>query len=217
MLFALSAAATENQLKKIKDKIDTYAKDNALGEIISTKITQKEGLVISFRDKYMFDSGKAAVYEGAKKIIIDVMSNLKEVPNKIAIEGHTDNVPITTPEFPSNWELSTTRATNILKLIIESFGFDPKRFTASGYGENLPDSGVLFSVIGGSPTTEFSPDEWRKIVRVCNDTTEKKSKNRRIDIVVRRMELDEMRSWRAKLKEAASELITHKGLTKVKT
>ncbi|MFN3966599.1 MAG: flagellar motor protein MotB [Endomicrobiia bacterium] len=216
MLFALSSAATEDQLKKLKEKIDRYTKENELQQFVSTKITQKEGLIISFQEKYMFDSGKADIYEGAKKIIIDIMSLLKDEPNKISIEGHTDNVPISTPEFPSNWELSTARATNVLKLIIEEFKFDPKRFTASGYGENMPESGILYSVIGSTPTTEFSPEEWKKVVALCNDTPEKRSKNRRIDIVIKRLELDEMRTWRKKLAEVAREKITHGGLVKVK-
>jgi len=216
MLFALSSAATEDQLKKIKEKVDKYTKENELQNFVSTRITQKEGLIISFQEKYMFDSGKADIYEEAKKIIIDIMSLLKDEPNKVSIEGHTDNVPISTPEFPSNWELSTARATNVLKLIIEKFNFDPKRFTAAGYGENMPESGILYSVIGSSPTTEFSPEEWKKIVSICNDTAEKRSKNRRIDIVVKRLELDEMRTWRRKLAEIARDKITHGGLVKVK-
>jgi chemotaxis protein MotB len=176
MLFALSAAATEDQLKKIKEKIDNYVVQNHLEKFVSTKITQKEGLVITFSEKYMFDSGKADIYPEAKEVIKNIAALLVDEPNRIAIEGHTDNTPIKTPEFPSNWELSTKRATNVLKYLLEELKFDPKRLTAAGYGE------------------------WHPVA--LNDTPENKAKNRRVDLIVRRLEIDEMREWRKKLAES---------------
>jgi chemotaxis protein MotB len=176
MLFALSAAATEDQLKKIKEKIDNYVVQNHLEKFVSTKITQKEGLVITFSEKYMFDSGKADIYPEAKEVIKNIAALLVDEPNRIAIEGHTDNTPINTPEFPSNWELSTKRATNVLKYLLEELKFDPKRLTAAGYGE------------------------WHPVAP--NDTSENKAKNRRVDLIVRRLEIDEMREWRKKLAES---------------
>jgi chemotaxis protein MotB len=176
MLFALSSAATEDQLKKIKEKIDNYVKQNQLEKFVSTKITQKEGLVITFSEKYMFDSGKAEIYPEAKEVIKNIASLLIDEPNRISIEGHTDNTPINTPEFPSNWELSTKRATNVLKYLLEELKFDPRRLTAAGFGE------------------------WHPVAP--NDTPENKAKNRRVDLIVRRLEIDEMREWRKKLTES---------------
>ncbi|MCS7231906.1 MAG: OmpA family protein [Elusimicrobiota bacterium] len=176
MLFALSAAATEDQLKKIKQKIDNYVLENRLEKFVSTKITQKEGLIISFSEKYMFDSGKADIYDEAKEVIKNIASLLLDEPNRISIEGHTDNTPINTPEFPSNWELSTKRATNVLKYLLEELKFDPKRLTAAGFGE------------------------WHPVAP--NDTPENKAKNRRVDLIVRRLDIEEMREWRAKLAES---------------
>ncbi|MCX7941192.1 MAG: OmpA family protein [Endomicrobia bacterium] len=176
MLFALSAAATEDQLKKIKKKIDDYVAQNQLERFVSTKITQKEGLVVSFSEKYMFDSGKADIYLEAKQVIRDIAALLTDEPNRISIEGHTDNTPINTPEFPSNWELSTKRATNVLKYLLEELKFDPKRLTAAGFGE------------------------WHPVAP--NDTPENKAKNRRVDLIVRRLDIDEMREWRKKLAES---------------
>jgi len=176
MLFALSSAATEDQLKKIKEKIDNYVKQNQLERFVSTKITQKEGLVITFSEKYMFDSGKAEIYHEAKEVIKNIASLLIDEPNRISIEGHTDNTPINTPEFPSNWELSTKRATNVLKYLLEELKFDPRRLTAAGFGE------------------------WHPVAP--NDTPENKAKNRRVDLIVRRLEIDEMREWRKKLTES---------------
>lgn len=176
MLFALSAAATEDQLKKIKEKIDNYVIQNQLERFVSTKITQKEGLVVTFSEKYMFDSGKADIYPEAKQVIRDIAALLVEEPNRISIEGHTDNTPINTPEFPSNWELSTKRATNVLKYLLEELKFDPKRLTAAGFGE------------------------WHPVAP--NDTPENKAKNRRVDLIVRRLDIEEMREWRKKLAES---------------
>lgn len=176
MLFALSAAATESQLKRVQKKIDDYVKTNQWEKFVSTKITQKEGLVITFSEKYMFDSGKAELYPEAKQVIKSIAQLLIDEPNRIAIEGHTDNTPISTPEFPSNWELSTTRATRVLRYLIEELKFDQKRLTAAGFGE------------------------WHPVAP--NDTPENKAKNRRIDIIVRRLEIDEMRAWRKKLTES---------------
>ncbi|MCS7228137.1 MAG: OmpA family protein [Endomicrobia bacterium] len=176
MLFALSAAATEDQLKKIKQKIDNYVAQNQLERFVSTKITQKEGLVVTFSEKYMFDSGKAEIYPEAKQVIRDISALLVEEPNRISIEGHTDNTPINTPEFPSNWELSTKRATNVLKYLLEELKFDPKRLTAAGFGE------------------------WHPVAP--NDTPENKAKNRRVDLIIRRLDIEEMREWRKKLAES---------------
>lgn len=176
MLFALSAAATEDQLKKIKQKIDNYVLENRLEKFVSTKITQKEGLIITFSEKYMFDPGKADIYPEAKEVIKNISALLLDEPNRISIEGHTDNTPINTPEFPSNWELSTKRATNVLKYLLEELKFDPKRLTAAGFGE------------------------WHPVAP--NDTPENKAKNRRVDLIVRRLDIEEMREWRKRLAES---------------
>ncbi|MCX7957207.1 MAG: OmpA family protein [Endomicrobia bacterium] len=176
MLFALSAAATEDQLKKIKEKIDKYVIENHLEKFVSTKITQKEGLIVTFSEKYMFDSGKADLYQEAKEVIKNISALLVEEPNRISIEGHTDNTPINTPEFPSNWELSTKRATNVLKYLLEELKFEPKRLTAAGFGE------------------------WHPVAP--NDSLENKAKNRRVDLIVRRLDIEEMREWRQKLAES---------------
>jgi chemotaxis protein MotB len=181
MLFALSSATTEDQLKKIKQKIDNYVTENNLEKFVSTKITLKEGLILTFSEKYMFDPGKADIYPEAKEVIKDISKLLVDEPNRISIEGHTDNTPISTTEFPSNWELSTARATKLLRYLLEELRFEPKRLTAAGFGE------------------------WHPVVD--NDTPENRAKNRRVDIIVRRMDLDEIRVWKQKLAEAARNVI----------
>jgi chemotaxis protein MotB len=83
---------------------------------------------------------------------------VKPFNRPLRIEGHTDDVPISTREFRSNWELSTARAATVIRFLTERVGFDPRRLSAAGYGE-------------------FHP-------RVANDTPENRARNRRVDIVI---------------------------------
>jgi chemotaxis protein MotB len=181
MLFALSAAAVDDQLKKIKERVDDYVKREHLENVVFTKITHKEGLVISMREKLMFDSGKAEIYSKAKKVISDIVKLMGNELNRVAIEGHTDNVPISTKEFPSNWELSTARATNVTRFLLEELNFQPKRLSSAGYGEYQPVA--------------------------SNQTMDGRAINRRVDIVVRRLDMDEMKIWRQRLKEEARKTV----------
>jgi len=163
MMFALASAMNEMQLVKLKRKLEAYVMENRLGNYIGLKIDEK-GLVISLREKLMFDSGKAEIYQEAKYILKDITKEIIDVPNNTRIEGHTDNVPIG-PElkskFPTNWELSTARATNVTRYVLEALNFPPKRISSAGYGEYQPV--------------------------VDNDTEEHKAMNRRVDIVVQRI------------------------------
>jgi chemotaxis protein MotB len=83
---------------------------------------------------------------------------LLQTPNFIRIEGHTDNVPINTPRFPSNWELSVARATSVVQYLISRHNFPPERLSATGYGEYRP--------------------------KASNATAEGRQKNRRVDFVI---------------------------------
>jgi len=93
----------------------------------------------------LFDSGSASLQnEGMKKlkqIGLTLKDTTMNIPNDIdwiiQVEGHTDKNPINTPQFPSNWELSTARANTVLKLLLE-LGFEPQHLSAAGYGEFYP-------------------------------------------------------------------------------
>ncbi len=105
------------------------------------KITVREeqrGLVISVKDTVFFYAGSADLGQRAREIISKVGSLLADLPNSIRIEGHTDNIPIHTAKFYSNWELSTARATNVLHYMIQSASISPDRLSAAGYGEFKP-------------------------------------------------------------------------------
>ncbi len=163
MMFALASAMNEMQLIKLKKKLETYVTENRLEGYIGLKIEEK-GLVISLREKLMFDSGEAEIHQEAKYILKDITNEIIDVPNNTRIEGHTDNVPIG-PElrskFPTNWELSTARATNVTRYLLETLKFPPGRISSAGYGEYQPV--------------------------VDNDIEEHKAMNRRVDIVVQRI------------------------------
>ena len=100
-----------------------------------------EGLVVSLREIGFFDSGSATLQTSSQDSIARLAnasfsgSAAKCWPG---IEGHTDNVPIHTSQFQSNWELSTARATEMIKVFITRYGFAPDRLAASGYGQYHP-------------------------------------------------------------------------------
>ncbi len=117
------------------------------------------GLAIILSDDILFDSGRADVKKEAYVMLNDLISIINEkVPGKnIGVTGHTDNVPIRVSGWQSNWELSTARATNVL-YYLEQNGIDPRRLSATGYGEHRPIA--------------------------SNDTAAGRAKNRRVEIVI---------------------------------
>lgn len=154
------------ELKKTYDNLVTELNEEIKkGEIAVTQLRDK--LSLSMVEKILFDSGSAEVKKKGKKVLERVAEILKNVTDKqIRIEGHTDNVPIGARiigKFPTNWELSTARATNVVKYLQEK-GIDPEILNAAGY-------------------SEYRPVE-------SNDTEEGKAKNRRIDIVLTPLDVD---------------------------
>jgi chemotaxis protein MotB len=120
--------------------------------------TEPNGVIISLREIAFFDTGSAEVKPQAITVVARVAGFLRSRDCALRIEGHTDNVPIHTGLFASNWELSTARATTLVKRLIENEGFAPERLSAAGYGEFHPVAD--------------------------NETAEGQKMNRRVDIVV---------------------------------
>jgi chemotaxis protein MotB len=111
------------------------------GEIKRNEValrTDQDGLVVSLRELGFFDSGSAAMKPEAEGAFARVAQILQEHACAVRIEGHTDTVPIHTPQFASNWELSTARATELVKALIEKHGVAPERLSAAGYAEFHP-------------------------------------------------------------------------------
>ena len=118
----------------------------------------KKGVLISLDDSILFDFGKAEINAAGFPVLDKISAVIRGIRNPVRIEGHTDNVPIATWRFPSNWELSTARAVQVLKYFITAGQIDPRRLSAVGYGEAKP----------------VSP----------NDTPENRARNRRVEIVL---------------------------------
>jgi chemotaxis protein MotB len=97
-----------------------------------------EGLVISLREVGFFDSGSATLRKSSEQAFARIAELLRQYPCNVRVEGHTDNVPIHTVHFASNWELSTARATEVIRKFILQYGFAPERLSAAGYGEYHP-------------------------------------------------------------------------------
>lgn len=96
-----------------------------------------EGFVISLKELGFFDSGQAVLLPGAADKIKRIAKILAKPGLDLRVDGHSDNQPIHTSQFRSNWELSTSRAMNVLLLLVED-GFDPRNISASGYGQYRP-------------------------------------------------------------------------------
>jgi chemotaxis protein MotB len=139
-------------------QIEEYIKEQGLGEIVRMRV-EKRGLVVSLvTDQVLFDIGRAELRPRAKHILSKVGAIVRNMPNEIAVEGHTCDLPIRTQQFPSNWELSTARATTVVRFLIDHAGIAPRRVSASGYADSRP----------------LAP----------NDSEARRVSNRRVDIVI---------------------------------
>ena len=126
---------------------------------------EREGIRITIQAPIFFDSGEANLRAEASPFLDELIKILKENPNTAVVEGHTDNVPINKPEFPSNWELSTARAISVAQYIFKNGNIDPARFTVAGYGEYHPVA--------------------------SNETPKGRQENRRVEILLRNIEYAE--------------------------
>ena len=119
---------------------------------------ESEGLVISLREFGFFDSGSATLKPTALPALDRIASILAVRTYRIRVEGHTDNVPIHNVQMPSNWELSTARATELIRVLIQRYNFAPERLSAAGYAQYHPIAD--------------------------NDTPQGRAQNRRVDLVI---------------------------------
>ncbi|MGB9792005.1 MAG: OmpA/MotB family protein [Thermacetogeniaceae bacterium] len=152
------------QLSQIEKELESYLKQKGLSGLVTVS-EEERGLVISFQETVLFPRGSADLTPEAKSVIAQIGTILKKVPNYIRIEGHTCDLPINTPKYPSNWELSAARAITVLKELIATNQIPPSRLSATGYGEYRP--------------------------RYPNDSEEHRRMNRRVDIVILRTKYGE--------------------------
>jgi chemotaxis protein MotB len=118
-------------------EIAAALKQVGLGQSVTLRV-ESRGLVVSIAaDHVLFDAGQAGLRPVGLRILDGLAPTLAGLPNPIRVEGHTDNVPIA-GRYPSNWELSSARASSVLRALIDGHGFDPSRFTVAGYADRRP-------------------------------------------------------------------------------
>lgn len=150
--------AEENQsLGEFGMSLEKRIEELSLDEYVNV-VEEGGSTILRLDSVVLFDSGSAEIRESGKDVMLKLGTMLKDLDNEIIIQGHTDNRPINTVLYPTNWELSTKRATNIVLFLVNNCQVDPTRLTAQGNGEYRP----------------IAP----------NDTPENMQKNRRIDIVI---------------------------------
>lgn len=147
----------KQKMEEFIEEIKEYIEEMDLDEHVKV-IDEENQVILRIDSVILFDLGKADIKESGKDTLRDVGKLLKEIDSELVVQGHTDNLPINTTLFPTNWELSTKRATNVVLFFVEESDLDPEKLTATGNGEFRP----------------IAP----------NDTPENRQKNRRVDIVV---------------------------------
>lgn len=147
----------QNERQKIEQEIRNALGSGVNKELVS--ISQNErGITIHIMEELLFNSGSAELKASSLIILDSLAMVLKKIPNDIRVEGHTDNVPISTVKFPSNWHLSVDRAVNTGYYIIQKHGLDAEKVSVVGYSEYHP--------------------------LVPNTSEENRAQNRRVDIVI---------------------------------
>ena len=136
--------AMETELKERPDDFQVYLKvANSLDTIkgkqgdVSVQNTAR-GISIKIKNEVAFDSGSADMQPAVREMLDLIAALVKDLPNLISIEGHTDAIPIRTQQYPSNWELSASRATALVRYFINQHQLAPDRFSATGFGGEQP-------------------------------------------------------------------------------
>lgn len=151
----VSLLAREDQIARLFETVSALSERNQLNGVGIER--SQRGVVMTLADTTLFDSGSAELSRQAFPFLEKISDIIANVTVAVEIEGHTDNVPISTGRFPSNWELSTARAINVLRFLIE---------------RNRADS-IRISAVGRSEYQPLYP----------NDTDENRARNRRVEII----------------------------------
>ena len=156
-----AARLAEQELKefeRLRDQISEYIRQNNLTSELDVQLNHTS-LLIVISDNALFASGKADITPEARELGVAIGQMLGNFPGyEISVEGHTDNRPINTREFESNYELSAKRAINFMRVLIEAGNLDPRLVSSTGYGEFRPVA--------------------------TNDTAEGRAKNRRVEVKI---------------------------------
>ena len=151
------------KMEETYEKVLAFLIEAELEFEVSLRLEER-GIVIELPEKVLFDSGSAEIKADFLPTLALLAKLLEGLNNQIIIEGHTDNVPISTFRYPTNWELSVARAVSVARYFVEDIGLSPGRFVATGYGE-------------------FSPI-------ATNETPDGRARNRRVTIVISIKEIE---------------------------
>jgi chemotaxis protein MotB len=150
-----------NVIERPKDNLSNQLRKLIVDNNYSSSIQLEEnerGITVHILDDVLFPPGTALVNESSKSVLTRLAEVIKSIPNDIRIEGHTDNSPINTARYPSNWHLSVDRALSTAYYLINEQGIDPDKVSIVGYSEYKPI--------------------------VPNDSPTLRAKNRRVDLVI---------------------------------
>lgn len=147
------------KLDELKEQVNEYIKQNGLQDEIEATINSS-GLVLTIQDRALFSMGEATLDAEARAVARSISGILEQAGNReIVVSGHTDNIPINTARFPSNWELSSARATAFMRGLLTNDTLNPSQFTLASYGEYKPIA--------------------------TNSTPEGRAKNRRVEVLIK--------------------------------
>jgi len=153
----LSPARVKDDLEHVRRELAQTLSNQVATHTVSLQMG-RDGLVISLREAGFFNSGSATPKPESLATLRQIATSLGRTPYDLRIEGHTDNVPMHSAEFDSNWELSSARATRIARIFLDMHALPADRLSAAGYAEFHPVA--------------------------SNDTAEGRAQNRRVDLVV---------------------------------
>ena len=138
---AFGGKADVQRLERAMAKEQEEAAGEKLKESVSSSLVQVEQtekkIKLVLTEGVLFSSGRADLQDRAKEVLKPIVDELKKLPNEVVVEGHTDNVPIRSGRYSTNWELSMARAYSVISYF-EELGMDKKRLAGIGYGENRP-------------------------------------------------------------------------------
>lgn len=145
------------EVQKLQSSIDAALQSTANQQTPDVSVgTDKDGVVVRLSGSYLFDSGRAELKPNSLALLDAIANEIKLLPNEIRVDGHTDSIPIDSPRYPTNWELSAARALAVTRYFTDTDGIQATRLIAAGFGEFHP----------------IAP----------NDTREHRAMNRRVEI-----------------------------------
>lgn len=127
----------EDPLGQLLAEVESFLNEQELNHVISADRTD-QGVVLVLQESVLFKTGEADILDPAKPFLDKVSMLLSNISNEVRVEGHTDNRPISSYRYPSNWELSGARASSVIRYILNTAEFDAGRFRAVGFGDTRP-------------------------------------------------------------------------------